>query len=101
MEVRYYASTDTAYVYFLEPGEQVKVDESEEVAPGVIVDYTKDGVAVGVEIYDDARRKLSGSPMWESEDQRALEIGRAWIAGHRAGQTDREAQHEKHAAESA
>lgn len=101
MNVRYKPDTDTAYIYFLEPGEQAEVDESEEVAPGVLVDYTKDGVAVGVEIYDDARRKLSGSPTWESEDERAREIGRVWIAGYRAGQNDNEAQRETQGAESA
>lgn len=90
MEVRYNADTDTAYLRFLEPEESVEVYESEEVSPGVVVDYTKDGVAVGVEIYDDARRKLDGAPGRESEDELALKIGRAWIAGYRAGMTDRD-----------
>lgn len=91
MEVRYYVDTDTAYIYLLEPGEQAKVDESEEVAPSVVVDFDAEDRPVGIEIYDDARRKLAGSPTWDSEDERALEIGRAWLAGYRAAQSDQSA----------
>lgn len=88
MKVRYKPDTDTAYIALAKQKvAEGSVYESEEIAPGVVVDYTKDGVAVGVEIYDDARRKLSGSPMSNSED------GRAWLAGYRAGRTDRDAEH--------
>lgn len=92
MEVRYNPETDTAYIYLLESGTQVKVDESEEVAPGLVVDFDADDRPVGIEIYDDARSKLAGMPLWVSDDERALEIGRAWISGYRAALTDRKAE---------
>lgn len=96
MQVRYNADTDTAYIYLLEPGEQVNVDESEEVAPSIVVDFDSDDRAVGIETYDGARQKLAGMPLWESDDEKALEIGRAWMAGYRAAITDRSAESSAH-----
>lgn len=62
MKIRYNESTDTAYIYLLEAGTQVEVDEAEEVAPGVIIDFDRDERPVGIEIYDSAREKLAGLP---------------------------------------
>lgn len=62
MEVRYYADTDTAYVYLLEAGERAKIEESEEVAPGVVVDFDANERPVEIEIYEGARAKLAGVP---------------------------------------
>ena len=55
MRIRYHEDTDTAYIYLREekPGEPPpRVDEAEEVAPGVIVDFDEEDRPVGVEIYE-------------------------------------------------
>lgn len=102
MRIRYNESTDTAYIYLRDDGEpSPEVDEAEEVAPGVIVDFDRDERPVGIEIYDGARAKLAGAPLWKSENERALEIGRAWIAGYRAGHSDRVAEQKTEGVESA
>ena len=65
MRIRYHEDTDTAYIHLREekPGEPPpKVDEAEEVAPGVIVDFDEEDRPVGVEIYEGARAKLAGLP---------------------------------------
>lgn len=53
MQLRYYPETDTLYISFRE---EAGVD-SEEVSPGLVVDFDADGGAVGIEI-EDASRKV-------------------------------------------
>lgn len=48
MQLTYDEIADAAYVYFT----QAPVSSTEELASGVLVDYDKDGVAVGVEFLD-------------------------------------------------
>ena len=52
MQLRYYQDTDTLYIAFLE----VTSVESDEVSPGVVVDFDGAGNAVGIEIEDASRR---------------------------------------------
>lgn len=52
MQLRYYSETDTLYVAFRD-GVGV---ESEEVGPGVVMDFDAGGEAVGLEIEDASRR---------------------------------------------
>lgn len=102
MRIRYNKSTDTAYIYLRGDEEPYpEVDEAEEVAPGVIVDFDRDDRPVGIEVYEGAREKLADAPLSNPEDERALEIGRAWIAGYRAGHSDREARQRTERVESA
>lgn len=92
MRIRYDERTDTGYIYLRDDEEpRPKVDEAEEVAPGVIVDFDEEDKPVGIEIYDGARTKLAGAPLPRLEDERALEIGRIWLAGYRAGWETRDA----------
>lgn len=98
MEVRYYPDTDTAYLYLLEPGERAKVDESEEVAPGVIVDFDGEDRPVGVEIYEGARAKLAGLPPSADAAERIRREERERIRTMLQG---RLAEMESHVAESA
>lgn len=52
MKLRYYPETDTLYVEFREgPGV-----ESEEVGPGMVMDYDEAGEALGLEIEEASRR---------------------------------------------
>ena len=81
MEVRYYPDTDTAYVYLLGSEERAKVDESEEVAPGVVVDFDADERPVGIEIYQGARAKLAGAPLDENEAERLRREERGRVLG--------------------
>ena len=52
MQLRYYPDTDILYIAFLE----VTSVESDEVSPGVVVDFDGAGNAVGIEIEDASRR---------------------------------------------
>lgn len=52
MQLRYYPETDTLYISLRE---EASVD-SEEVTPGVVVDFDADRSAVGIEIEDASRR---------------------------------------------
>ena len=46
MQLRYYAETDTLYIAL----QETPSTESEEIAPGIVVDYDAEGNAVGFEI---------------------------------------------------
>ena len=48
MKIRYDLQVDALTIIFSE----VTVDESDEIKPGVIVDFDKNGVIVGMEILD-------------------------------------------------
>ena len=52
--VKYDPEADAAYVRF----SPERVEESEEVADGIVLDYDSDGRIVGIEVMD-ARRHLS------------------------------------------
>ncbi len=52
MQLRYYPDTDMLYIAFCE---KVSMD-SEEVSPGVVVDFDEDGNAVGIELEDASQR---------------------------------------------
>lgn len=52
MKLRYYPETDTLYIAFRDAASV----ESEEVSPGVVVDFDAEGDAVGVEVEDASRR---------------------------------------------
>lgn len=54
--VTFDADSDAAYIR-LSDGQ---VEESEEVAPGFVLDFDRDGRIVGIEVLE-ARRKLSAS----------------------------------------
>lgn len=52
MKLSYYPDTDTLYVAFRDrPG----VD-SEEVAPGIVLDFDADGSPIGIEVEDASKR---------------------------------------------
>ncbi|MGE0638137.1 MAG: DUF2283 domain-containing protein [Bacteroidia bacterium] len=52
MKVKYDKETDIMYIVFSEQ----KVKESDENKPGIILDYSKDGTIVGIEILDASKR---------------------------------------------
>ncbi|MFW6206790.1 MAG: DUF2283 domain-containing protein [Gemmatimonadota bacterium] len=52
MQLRYYSETDTLYVAFRDGVGM----ESEEVGPGVVMDFDAEGEAVGLEIEEASRR---------------------------------------------
>ena len=54
MDVRYDKETDAMYIY----AEKGEYEVSEEIGEGVIVDISKDGKVIGIEILD-ASEKLS------------------------------------------
>lgn len=55
MKVIYHKDTDTMRIFFRE---DLDGYESEEIAPGVVVDFAKSGDAVGIEVYDAASSKF-------------------------------------------
>lgn len=55
MKVIYHKDTDTMRILFRE---DLDGYESEEVAPGVVVDFARGGEAVGIEVYDAASSKF-------------------------------------------
>lgn len=55
MKIVYRKDTDTMRISFRE---DLVGYESEEVAPGVVVDFAESGEAVGVEVYDAASSKF-------------------------------------------
>ena len=94
MRVEYHPDTDTASIDLVEGVMDV---EGQEVADGVVVHFDEDDRPVRVEIYDRAREKLSGIllagvPVAEPDDDLALAVGRAWLAGYRAGRADGQGQ---------
>ncbi len=58
MKVRYDQEVDVLYICLKEG----TIAESDEVSPGIIIDYTKDGTPVGVEILD-AKKKQGILPL--------------------------------------
>ncbi len=54
MKLNYYADTDSLYIDL--SGKQSS--ESDEVSPGIVVDYDSDGNIVGIDI-DNASKKIS------------------------------------------
>jgi uncharacterized protein YuzE len=58
MKVRYDKEVDAIYIY----AEQGEVEYSEEVGEGIIVDVSKDGKVVGMEILD-ASEKFSAASL--------------------------------------
>lgn len=55
MRVIYHKDTDTMRIVFREDLEGY---ESEEVAPGVVVDFARSDEAIGIEVYDAASSKF-------------------------------------------
>ena len=54
MKIDYDKEVDALYIQFLNE----KASETEEVEPGVIVDFTKDGRVLGIEILNASKRLL-------------------------------------------
>jgi len=52
MQLRYYAETDTLYIAFRD----VASADSEEVSPGLVLDFDSEGNATGIEVEDASRR---------------------------------------------
>lgn len=55
MKVVYRKNTDTMYMVLREDRRYV---ESEEVAPGVVLDFDEEGNLLGIEVYDKASEKF-------------------------------------------
>ena len=54
MKLDYDKEVDALYIQFLNE----KASETEEVEPGIIVDFTKDGRVLGIEILNASKRLL-------------------------------------------
>ena len=54
MRITYYPDTDTFYLQLKE----ARIENSEEIAPGTVLDYNSEGRMVGVEIYAKASSKV-------------------------------------------
>ena len=54
MKIEYDKDVDALYFQFLNE----KASETEEVEPGIIVDFTKDGRVLGIEILNVSKRVL-------------------------------------------
>ncbi len=52
MKIEYDKKADAIYVHF----QQGKYEVSKEIADGIIVDYTKDGKVIGIEILEVSKR---------------------------------------------
>ena len=52
MEVRYDKDVDAMYIY----AEKGEYDVSEEIGDGVVIDLSKDGKVIGIEILDASER---------------------------------------------
>ena len=52
MKIEYDDKADAMYIYF----QSGKYEISKEIADGIIVDYTKDGKVIGIEILEVSRR---------------------------------------------
>lgn len=59
MKSRYDAETDALYVRFAD----AQVIESEEVRPGIVLDYDADGRVVAVEIIDASEHLSAGTDL--------------------------------------
>lgn len=55
MRVSYFPETDSMWVK-LDP--DAEYDESEEIAPGTVLDFDKNGNLIAIEIYKDASSKV-------------------------------------------
>ena len=55
MKVAYFGETDSMYITLRS---DAKYEESEEVAPGVVLDFDKGGNVVAIEIYSGASKKV-------------------------------------------
>ena len=62
MKVKYDKEVDVLYIVFNEK----KIKESDEDKPGIILDYDKDGLIVGIEILD-ASKKMKNPATVEYE----------------------------------
>jgi uncharacterized protein YuzE len=60
MKVVYWKDTDTMYVTFRD---DLEGHESEQIAPGVVADFTEGGDLVGIEVYDAASKKVDLSKL--------------------------------------
>ena len=60
MKVVYWRDTDTMYVTLRD---DVKGHESEEIAPGIVADFTEGGELVGIEVYDAASERVDLSKL--------------------------------------
>jgi uncharacterized protein YuzE len=60
MKVTYWRDTDTMRIVFRE---DLDGYDSEEVAPGVVVDFAESGEVVGIEVYDAASAKFDLSKL--------------------------------------
>ena len=52
MKIEYDKKADAIYIHF----QQGEYEVSEEIADGIIVDYTKDGKVIGIEILEVSKR---------------------------------------------
>lgn len=55
MKVAYFEDTDSMYITLRS---DARYEESEEVAPGVVLDFDKEGNVLSLEIYSHAREKV-------------------------------------------
>ncbi len=55
IRIRYDSVADALYIK-LRDG---KIENSEEIAPGIIVDYSKDGEIIGIEIIEFSKKKIN------------------------------------------
>jgi uncharacterized protein YuzE len=53
MDITYDNVADALYIHLT----REQVDESNEICPGIIIDYSKDGYVVGIEVLDFSRRR--------------------------------------------
>ncbi len=60
MKVVYWKDTDTMYITFRDDMEGY---ESEEIAPGMVADFTEGGDLIGIEVYDMASKKVDLSKL--------------------------------------
>ncbi len=55
LRIRYDSVADAVYISLSDK----KVDESEDVSPGIIIDYSEEGEIVGIEILNFSKRRIN------------------------------------------
>ncbi len=69
MKIDYDKEVDALYFQFLNE----KASETEEVEPGIIVDFTKDGRVLGIEILNASKRLLAMESIKDLIDKMELQ----------------------------